>query len=126
MRPGTPQHPFGHGPPLNDQDRARLQLIAQRHADDLGPLLRWPAAAPAVGAAGAGRRILRPSGWPAWLALLLGLALIDWGARADLGWPLLAGTVLAVTFNHWLGLPRHASLPAAVRTASRQRSNGPS
>lgn len=124
--PGTSQHPFGHGPPLSDQDRARLGAIALRHADDLGPLLRWPAGDPAVAAAAALRRVLRPSGWPTWVALLLGLALIDWGVRADLGWPLLTGAVLAVTSHHWLGLPRFAALPLSVRAGRGQRPSAPS
>jgi len=116
MRSGTPQHPFGHGAALDEQERARLGAIAQAHADDLGPRLRWPGPRPDLRRADPGqRRVLRRTGWPAWLALLLGVALMTVGVRQDQGWPLLVGTVLALTFNLWLALPRLAALPAATR-----------
>ncbi len=118
MRPVTPGQPPGHGAPLDREERQRLDDIAQRHADDLGPLLRWPALRGPRGSPH--RRVLRPSGWPAWVALLLGAGLLDTGVRADQGWPLLAGTVLVVTFHHWLAVPRLAVQPAAGRARCRR------
>ena len=122
MRPVTPGQPSGHGAPLDREERQRVDDIAERHADDLGPLLRWPA--PGVPRGRPYRRVLRPSGWPAWVALLLGMGLLDVGVRADQGWPLLAGTVLVVTFNHWLAMPRLAVLPTAGRVACRALRTG--
>lgn len=110
-------HPVSQAAPLTAHEQTALAGLAAGN-EDLLPLLAWPAAALSAGTGlrgSDGRRLLGASGWPAWLALLAGVALAQLGVRRDSGWPLLFGAVLVLTFNHWVLLPPLTSMPQSVR-----------
>lgn len=110
--------PYSHAAPLTAREHTALADLAARNVD-MRPLLGRPTPR--------SRHLLRRSGWPAWVAAVAGLYLVQVGTADDLGWPLLVGAIITLTFNHWLLLPAVADLPTAVRrsaTRARTRPHG--
>ena len=101
-------HPFGHGRAPSASEQLRFEAIVADLAGD-----RARARRPRAVSAQGDRRLRSRSGWPAWLAGLVGVGLVGWGGFLDQGAPLLVGAVLAGTVPRWLRLRRLSQGPTS-------------